>query len=290
MKELDSKIKMGEREISSSMGMENPEEEYYRKKRSRNLELLKDNSFFSPLTEILETNDKEKLIEENIILYYWKYFMKRELWIITIFNKKENIPYIVRYSSLVFCISFIFLLNCFFFFQSDVHKRYINALSGKKNNIGYYFKKEFGTTICVSLLGDLFKMIIIKFVIYNIFKISKNSKRMMKSSAEKGLIPEEIEQLKAKRGKYINNYQRNLLIYFICVMTFSILIAYICICYAGVFLNSQGAFLFGLLFSLIFSFIFCAIFCLIIVCLYRLGKYFNSKCVVSAYIVLSTLY
>ena len=290
LKDYNSKRKIGDGEIISGMGEENPEEKYWRKKRSRNLELLKDKSFFSSMTEILETNDKEKLIEENIILYYWKYFIKRELWLLTILNKKGNIPYIVRYSSLAFCISFIFLLNCFFFFQSDVHRRYMNALSGKKNNIGYYFRKEFGTTIYVSLLGNLFKMIIIKLVIYNIFKISKNSKRMMKSAAEKGLIPEEIEQLKAKREKYINNYKRNLLIYFTCVVVFNIFIAYICICYAGVFLNSQSAFLFGLLFSLIFSFIFCAIFCLIIVCIYRLGKHLDSKCTISAYIVLSTLY
>ena len=166
----------------------------------------------------------------------------------------------------------------------------MNALSGNKNNIGYYFKKEFPTTICVSLLGNLFKMIMIKLVVYNIFKISQNSKRMMKSSAEKCLTPEEIDQLKTKKEKYLYNYKRNLLIYFICVMVFNVFIAYICICYAGVFLNSQGAFLFGLLFSLIFSFIFCAIFCLIIICLYRIGKFFNSRCVISAYIVLSTLY
>ena len=186
LKESDSDRKMGEGEIRSYMAEENPEEEYWRKKRSRNLELLKEQNFFSSMTEILETNDKEKLIEENFLLYYWKYFMKRELWLLTIFNTKENIPYIVRYSNLAFCISFIFLLNCFFFFQSDVHKRYMNALSGKKNNIGYYFKNEFPTTICVSLLGNLFKMIIIKLVIYNILKISQNSKRMMKSSSEKG--------------------------------------------------------------------------------------------------------
>ena len=290
LKESDSNRKIGEEEIGSDMAKENPEEEYWRKKRLKNLELLKDKGFFSSMTEILETDNKEKLIEENIILYYWKYFIKRELWFLTIYNKKENIPYIVRYSNLALCISFIFLLNCFFFFQSDVHKRYMNALSGNKNNIGYYFKKEFPTTICVSLLGNLFKMIMIKLVVYNIFKISQNSKRMMKSSAEKCLTPEEIDQLKTKKEKYIHNYKRNLLIYFICIMVFNVFIAYICICYAGVFINSQGALLFGLLFSLIFSFIFCAFFCLIIVCLYRIGKFFNSRCVISAYIVLSTLY
>ena len=288
LKDSNSKRKIGEAEIGSDLAEENPEEEYWRKKRSRNLELLKDKNFFTTMSEI--SDDKEILIQENFFLYYWHYFKKREIWLLAIINDKENIPYIIRYSSLALCISFISLLNCFLFFQSDVHRRYMNALSGNKNNIGFYFKKEFPTTICVSLLGNLFKMIIIKLVIYNIFKISKDSKRMMKSSAEKGLTPEEIEQLKTKREKYLKNYKRNLLIYFICIIVFNVFIAYICVCYAGVFLNSQGAFLFGFLFSLIFSFIFCAIFCLFIVCLYRIGKGLDSKCAISAYVVLSILY
>lgn len=74
------------------------------------------------------------------------------------------------------------------------------------------------------------------------------------------------------------------------MMALNIFIAYICICYGGVFHNSIGAFIYGLLFSLIFSFIFCALICLIIVSLYRLGKYLDNKCLNSAYIVLSTLY
>ena len=266
------------------------DEEKIKRKRSRNLELLKSKNFFTSMTELLETENKEILVEEHFILYYWKYFMRRELWLLTIINKKENIPYFIRYSSLAFCISFISLLNCFFFFESDIHRRYINAIKGKKNRIGFYFKNEFKTTIAVALIGNLFKMIIIKLVVYKLFKIGKNTKKMMKASSEIGLTQEEIEELHLKRLNYLKRYKLCLMIYFICLMALNILFAYICICYAGVFYNSQGAFLYGLLFSLIFSFIFCAIICLLIVSLYRLGKYLKSKCTISAYIVLSTLY
>ena len=292
-KESDSKrivLRFQEEEFEGDMGAQNIQEEKIKKKRSRNLEFLKQKSFFTSITELLETNNQEIKVEDNFILYFWKYFMKRELWILTIINKKENIPYFVRYSCLGFCISFIFLLNCFFFFESDVHKRYVNALSGKKNRLGYYFRKEFGTTICVSLLSDLIKMIIIKLVIYKFFKIGKTTKKMMKSSAEKGLTPGEVQQLNLKRQKYLKDYERNLLIYFACLMGLNIFIAYYCICYAGVFHNSIGAFLYGLLFSLIFSFIFCGVICLAIVSLSRLGIYLNNKCINSAFIVLSTLY
>ena len=293
-KESDSKrviLKFQEEgKMEGDMAIPNLDEDKLKRKRSRNLALLRDKNFFSSITELMETNNQEILVEDNFILYFWKYFMKREIWILAIINKKENIPYFVRYSSLIFSISFIFVLNCFLFLESDVHNRYINALSGGRNGLGYYFRKEFGTTICVSLLADLFKMIIIKLVIYKLFKINESSKRMMRQSAEKGLNEYEIEKLQLKRQNYMKNYHRNLLIYFITLMCLNVFIAYICICYGGVFTNSIGAFIYGLLFSLIFSFIFCGLFCLIIVSLYRLGKYLDSKCLNSAYIVLSTLY
>ena len=73
-------------------------------------------------------------------------------------------------------------------------------------------------------------------------------------------------------------------------MALSILFGYICTCYGGVYKNSINYFLFGLLFSIIFSFIFCAAICFLIVSLYKIGKICDSKCAVSGYIVLSTLY
>ena len=73
-------------------------------------------------------------------------------------------------------------------------------------------------------------------------------------------------------------------------MGLTVFFGYICTCYGGVYKNSINYFLFGLLFSLIFSFIFCSAIKFLIVCLYKLCKIYNSKCAISAYIVLSTLY
>jgi hypothetical protein len=269
---------------------EDEDEKKIKDKRTRNLELLNGKIYLCSMTENLEIDNKELLVEEDFKLYFWKYFMKRELWITCIKDKKDSIPYFVRYSCLAFSFSFIFLLNCFLFLESDVHKRYLNALLGKKNRLGYYFKHEFGTTICVSLLANLFKILIIKLVLIKLFKIGENAKKIMRSSAEKGLTKNELDQLQLKRQNYLIVYKKNLLIYFACMMGLNCFIAYICICYGGVFPNSIGAFFYGLLFSLIFSFIFCAVICLGIVALCRLGKYLKSKCVISAYIVLSTLY
>ena len=74
------------------------------------------------------------------------------------------------------------------------------------------------------------------------------------------------------------------------MLALNIFIAYICICYGGVFHNSIGAFLYGLLFSLILSFIFCALICFLIICFYGLGKYLKSKCLNSTYNILSNIY
>ena len=127
-------------------------------------------------------------------------------------------------------------------------------------------------------------------VLIKVFKIGELARDLMKVSSEKGLTQKEVELLHFKRKKYVDDYHRNLMIYFICLICLNVFIAYICICYAGVFRNSIGAFLYAYLFCLIFAFIFCAIICFLIVCLYRIGKILKSKCTVSAYIVLSTLY
>ena len=249
----------------------------------------------SSISEFLEKKNKDSnLINENFLLFFWKYFIKRELGFVCIEGTKQSIPYFVRYSCFAFSISFIFLLNCFLFLESAVHKRYINALSGKRNRLGYYFRKEFGITCGVALLSNLYKILIVKLLLYKLFKIGKKVKKMMKPSSEKALNQDELLLLKVKRQKFLNEYNRNLMIYlmiyFIVLMGLTVLISYICICYGGVFPNSIGAFIWGFIFSLILCYIFCAVVCFIIVCIYKLGKYLNNKCVISAYIVLSTLY
>jgi hypothetical protein len=275
----------GDKAINNELDLEK-----LKQKRTQNLELLNDQIVVSSVVEFLETESKELMIEDDFVLFYWKYFIRRELGFIVIRDKNKSVPYFVRYSCFGFCISFLFLLNCFFFVESFVHKRYINALDGVSINISYYFEKEFGTTCLVAFLGNIFKMIVIKLVLYRALKIGKTIKKLMSRSAEKGLTKDEIEQLNEKREKFMQDYRKYLIIYFSVLMGLTIFIGYICTCYGGVYKNSVNNFLFGILFSMIFSFIFCAAICFLIVGLYKIGKITNSKCAVSAYIVLSILY
>ena len=264
--------------------------EKLKQKRTQNLDLLNDRAPVSSVVEFLESDSKEILIEENFLLFCYKYFQKRELWFIVIRDKSNTIPYFIRYSSLGFYITTLFLINCYFFLESDVHERYIHALDDESINISYYFAEEFGTTICVSLILNIAKMIMIKILLYRVFKIGKNVKKLMSKSAEKGLTKEEVEELIIKREQYVEWYKKGLIIYFSILMGLTIFFGYICTCYGGVYKNSINYFLFGIFFSLIFCFIFCAAICFLIVGLYKLGKMYDSKCAISAYIVLSTLY
>ena len=243
----------------------------------------------SSVSSFLENEaNKSILIDEKFFLFFMKYFTRRELGFICFRDKKGTIPYFIRWSCFAFCLIVIFLLNCFFYFESNVHKRYINALKGKKNRFGYYWKNEFINSFYVSILSIIFKMIIIKFVLYRTFKIKQKTKESLRSSSFTN--KNALKESKRKREAFLKEYNFKLLIYFASMMTLSILFAYFCICYGGVFPNSMSAFILGFIFSSIFSFILCAFFCLIIILLYKYGKKYKNKCFLSSYIVLSTIY
>ena len=234
--------------------------------------------------------EQEEKSYKTFFKFYWYYFKKRELFIVCFLTNKESIPYFIRWSCFIFCLVFIFMLNCFFFFEPEVHDRFINAKNGGSNGISYYFKNEFVFCIYCSIINIIFKIIIIKLVLNRALKIKKEDKKMMQHSYENELTEEELGQIKDRRIKYLINYHMRLIIYFVAMFILSLFFAYICICYSEVFKNSISSILYGFLFSIIFSFFFCAVICLIIVCFYKTGKMFKNKCLFSTFVVLSTMY
>ena len=244
----------------------------------------------SSIASFVNIKEDKAIVEDNLFKYYWKYLKKRELFIVCFFDKKDTIPYFVRWSCFLFSLIFLFLLNCFFFFESHVHKRYIHALEGENINIAYYFKYEFGITICVSLITIVYKMIVIKIVLYRVFKIKKDTKKMMHHSFEDKIEKKELKNLEQKRYDYLLNYHYKLVIYFSIMIFLSLFFMYICICYGGVFENSLNIFFLGFLFSAIFSFIFCAAICFIIVAINKISRMLKNRCLLSTYVMLSTIY
>ena len=113
---------------------------------------------------------------------------------------------------------------------------------------------------------------------------------MMHHSYENNIETTELDDLEQKRYDYLVNYHIKLIIYFVLLILLSLFFGYICISYLGVFKESINAFFFGFLFSFIFSFIFCAAICFIIVSINKISRIFKNRCLLSTYVVLSTIY
>ena len=256
---------------------------------SINLDILNHKKYLIKDTEFIII--EKKPFNMNNISFFYEYLRKREICLITFLNKRKTIPYFIRYSIFLISLSFIFLINCFFFNESMIHERYLYSLNGgESNNISYYFRKEFKISVYSALIGNIIKMILIKSVMNYIFEINEKDKILINNSYEAQLNEEKLEDLKTRKEKYIKNYIKNYRIYLICVVIINIIIGYICTCYGGVFPNSYTYFICGFLFSFIMSIIICIFLCFIIVILYIIGKAKNNFCTLSAYITLSKLY
>ena len=312
---IKNKIEKNKKEEIKIKSIDDIEKESSKKS---DINLFYDKALNSSLSSSMDIFGDKVLLDENIYLFYWKYLRRRELFLVCFFDKKDSIPYFIRWSTFIFCLIFIFTLNCFFFFESNVHIRYQNALERKSslynaNEFGnticvslvsivfkmiialegkssLYNANEFGNTICVSLVSIVFKMIIVKLLLNRAFKINQNDKEMMKNSYEKKLEDSELDDLRQKRYNYLITYQKKLLIFFIVLFVASLFLSYICICYGAVFENSLDYFFLGFLFSGIFSFIFCGVVCIIIVGIGKLSRIFKKKCLLSIYIALSKVY
>ena len=272
--------------------MENINKENEHLDKKSDFQIFNEKALGSSISSFLEENPQDKKIKKdvNLIKFYWRYFKKRELILVSFIDSDDSIPYFVRWSCFIFCLFFLFMLNCFFFFESEIHDRFINVTNGGKNNIKYYFKHEFVFSIYTSLIFIVFKMIIIKLVLNRALKIKNEAKIMMAHSYENRLNEIELEGIKNRRVDYLVKYHIRLIIYFVIMLLLSILFAYICICYSEIFKNSISSILYGFIFSIIFSFILCAIICLIIIIIYKVGKKCKNRCLLSTFIVLSTMY
>ena len=112
----------------------------------------------------------------------------------------------------------------------------------------------------------------------------------MKHSYENKVEETDFEDLKQKRYDFLVLYHIKIIIFFIALFVFSLFFTYICVSYAGVFKNSVNYFFLGFLFSCIFSFIFCAAICFIIVGINKIARILKNRCLLSTYVVFSTVY
>ena len=198
--------------------------------KNKDFDIFYEKALGSSIATFLETSKEKAVIEENIFKYFWKYFKKRELFLVCFLDKKDTIPFFVRWSSFFFSLIFILMLNCLFFLVSNVHERYENASQGRNNNITYYFKNELVITVYITLISIVFKMIIIKLVLYRTFKVKKDVKKMMQHSYEIDLDESELNNLVQKRYDYLSCYHIKLIVYFCLLIILGLFFSYVCIC------------------------------------------------------------
>ena len=218
-------------------------------------------------------NSYELNKNDNCICFYWKYFIKREIFLASFYNKYDNIAFFIRISTFIFAISFIFMINCLLLTTSDIHNRYIYAKENKKiKEIKYIFGHEFLKIFLCALISIIFKILCIKIFYGNcIFKISNTIKDDISPFTERNLNEKEFNELNDKRKQFINKYWIKSIIFVIIQTALLFIFGYISICYIGTFPNTFAGIIGRFFISLIFSFIICAFICFIIVIFGRNG-------------------
>ena len=220
------------------------------------------------VNETLELNH-----EKNCFYFYLDYFIQREIFLATFYNKYDNIAYFIRISTLFLVISFIFMVNCLLLTSSDIHKRYLYAIENKGiNEVKYIFIHEFSKILICCLIGNIIKILCIKFIYGNIlFRLPSNVKEEMSPFIQRNINEKEYEEISKKRRNYIKQYWKKSIIFVIIVIALFLVFGYISICYIGTFPNTFAGIIIRYFISIIFSFIICAFICFIIVMIHQIG-------------------
>ena len=136
-------------------------------------------------------------------------------------------------------------------------------------------------------------MLFIKFIYEKLFRISSAVKGELSPFVKEKEETEEKEENNAKtrkRNAYIKKYNKKSLIYIATLFIVMILLAYISICYIGIFKNTKGGLILRFIISFIFIIIFCAFFCLIIVTIYHFLRKKKNGYLKMAYNICKIIY
>ena len=120
-------------------------------------------------------------------------------------------------------------------------------------------------------------MLIIKFIYGKLFRISNAAKEELSPFGGHDSENEDKRSQNIKRNKYIKKYRKKSIIYISIIFALMILLAYISICYFGIFINTKGGMILRFFISFIFSIIICAILCLIIIIIYHFARKYDKR-------------
>ena len=224
-------------------------------------------------------------------IFYWNYFIRREIFFTSLYNKDDNIAVFIRIITFILVMSFIFTINCLLLTTNHIHNRYVYSKTNNEiNEAKYVFTQEFSKNLCSALISIIFKMICIKIVYNKYFKISSKDKEELSPFNNRILIETENNMINQRKEQLLKNYRKKSLIYILIVTALMILFGYISICYVGTFQNTKVGILLGFFLSVFLSFLICALFCLIISLIYLIGQKRKIKYFIDAYYFLKKIY
>ena len=227
--------------------------------------------------------------ESNFCKFYINYFIKREIFLTSFYDKGDKVAYFIRLPTFLLVMTFIFTINCLLLTTKYIHNRYIYAQTHNGiNEANYVFTHEFGKSFLCALISNIFKIIIIKIIYWKIFKISQKLKNELTPTSN--MSEEEIKYILFKKKEYIKLYQKKAFIYILFALLFIILFGYISINYIGTFPNTGVGILLGFILSVVLSILLCALICFIIVLIHFFGEKCQSKCFKYLYKCLKTIY
>lgn len=225
------------------------------------------------LSSITDYDNAEIVQKKNCVCFYWSYFIQREIFLSSFYNKHENIALFIRITTFFLVMTFIFILNCLLLTNTNIHNRYIYAKEHEKlKEMKYTFGHEFPMIFLCSLISNIFKIVCIK-ILYgtHLFRISRSTKEELSIYYERNMNDEELSELIKKRESFIKKYSKKSMIFLSIVIAILLFFGYITVCYVGTFPNTFAGLILRFFISLVLSFIICAFICFIIVLIYWIG-------------------
>ena len=248
------------------------------------------NQILSSITDM--DNNPETGKSKNCINFYWNYFIQREIFLSSFYNKHENIALFIRITTFFLVMTFIFALNCLLLTNTDIHNRYIYAKEHAKiKEMKYTFGHEFLLIFLCALISNVIKIVCIK-ILYgtHLFRISRTTKEELSPFYERNMNNDEFYELYKKRESFIISYSKKSMIYIAIVIILLLFFGYITVCYIGTFPNTFAGIILRFFISLVLSFIVCALICFIIVIIYWIGKKLDLSCLICFFNFIKKIY
>lgn len=199
---------------------------------------------------------KEIKIPYSFCKGYCNYLRKREIFFLAFCANKSYLPFFITVSIFFFCLSLMFTIHSFFFTTYYIDLRYSQP---EELTPMYWIENEMLKCLYVAVINNLVKIIIIKLLIFFVFRI------------EKKLITKKNYFLIMNRLRCRSTAVFSILILIMCV------VFYINTCYCGIYLNTQGGLFLGFGVSVVFSFCISLIICFLINIVRAIGICCNTS-------------